>query len=238
MPKKERVAQKEAAAGAQSAKSAAEREAREAAEWADEGLNKKAAAKAAEAAKAAQKLRDKAEAERLVRAETESAEKQKLRGSEKVAKRQTDKAATFAKEKAQAEAPVLVASGIDGALALLTIAEEGSGSAAAAGGGGPEETAAEAANRDVARAQKLMLAQAGGLVDPTDKHPEKRMKAAYERYEERELPKLREENPSLKRSQLLEVRAGGWRACLACAHSLLLITHTAPHRPPHPPCSS
>jgi hypothetical protein len=37
-----------------------------------------------------------------------------------------------------------------------------------------------------------------------EKHPEKRMKAAFVAYEEAQLPKLRAEYPSLKRSQLKE----------------------------------
>lgn len=37
-----------------------------------------------------------------------------------------------------------------------------------------------------------------------DKHPEKRMKAAYAKFEDERLPELRKENPTLKMSQLKE----------------------------------
>ena len=37
-----------------------------------------------------------------------------------------------------------------------------------------------------------------------DRHPEKRRKAAFERFKEEMLPKLKEEHPGLKRSQYLE----------------------------------
>ncbi|VDD74041.1 unnamed protein product [Mesocestoides corti] len=41
--------------------------------------------------------------------------------------------------------------------------------------------------------------------DPTDRHPEKRLKAAYLAYEERMLPVLREENPGMRLSQLKQM---------------------------------
>lgn len=45
---------------------------------------------------------------------------------------------------------------------------------------------------------------------PVDKHPEKRMKAAYNAYEERELPLLKEENPNLRLSQLKQLLKKEW----------------------------
>ena len=208
MPKKERMAQSAAAAGEKASKAAAAAAAAEDADWAEGGNAKKAAKAAADAAKAAEKARAKAEADRQLKMETEAAEKSKLRGAEKVAKRQTEKVAAFAKETKQSEAPVLVGRGIDAALAVMSIAESGAAGGGGGGGGGGEDDGGMAAEveRDVARAQKQMLAAGAGLVDPNDKHPERRMKAAYERFEEQEMKALREENPSLKRSQLLEVR--------------------------------
>lgn len=47
-----------------------------------------------------------------------------------------------------------------------------------------------------------------------EKHPEKRMKAAYTIFEEKELPKLREENPSLKMSQLRQMLSKLWKKSL------------------------
>lgn len=44
-----------------------------------------------------------------------------------------------------------------------------------------------------------------------DRHPEKRMKAAYKAYEEAELPILKAENPSLKLSQLKQIIFKNWQ---------------------------
>jgi hypothetical protein len=44
-----------------------------------------------------------------------------------------------------------------------------------------------------------------------DKHPEKRMKAAYKSYEEAELPIIKAENPSLKLSQLKQIIFKNWQ---------------------------
>ena len=48
--------------------------------------------------------------------------------------------------------------------------------------------------------------------DPSDveKHPEKRMKAAYATFEERELPRLKEEYPNLRLSQLKQRLKKEW----------------------------
>lgn len=43
-----------------------------------------------------------------------------------------------------------------------------------------------------------------------DKHPEKRMKAAYLAFEERELPRLKAENPNLRLSQLKQMLRKDW----------------------------
>ncbi len=46
--------------------------------------------------------------------------------------------------------------------------------------------------------------------EPKDSHPERRMKAAYAAYEERELPRLKEENPNLRMSQLKQLLRKEW----------------------------
>jgi hypothetical protein len=47
--------------------------------------------------------------------------------------------------------------------------------------------------------------------DKEDLHPEKRMKAAFRAYEEVHLPILRQENPSLKLSQIKEILWKQWQ---------------------------
>ena len=47
--------------------------------------------------------------------------------------------------------------------------------------------------------------------DPVvDKHPEKRMKAAYAAYEETHLPQLKVENPNMRLSQLKQMLRKNW----------------------------
>lgn len=43
-----------------------------------------------------------------------------------------------------------------------------------------------------------------------DKHPERRMKAAYTAFEEREMPRLKAENPTLRMSQLRQLLKKEW----------------------------
>lgn len=43
-----------------------------------------------------------------------------------------------------------------------------------------------------------------------DRHPEKRMKAAYQKYEEENLPKLKQQNPNLRLSQLKQMLKKDW----------------------------
>lgn len=45
---------------------------------------------------------------------------------------------------------------------------------------------------------------------PVDRHPEKRMKAAYSAFEERELPRLKQENPNMRLSQLKQLLKKDW----------------------------
>ncbi len=46
--------------------------------------------------------------------------------------------------------------------------------------------------------------------DAGDKHPEKRMKAAYEAFEKERLPELKAENPNLRLSQLKQMLRKEW----------------------------
>jgi hypothetical protein len=187
-------AAKAAAAAAKdaAAKDAAERA--EAAAWAD-GADSRRAAKAAEAERAAaEKAAKKAAAAAQLAAEEEEAKNgRKLRGADKVAARKAQAVASHGDALDRLTAPALEARNIDDALAVLTIAATGDDDAAAAvaaGAGTPGAAAAVAAGDDA--------------------HPEKRMKAAFTRYRERELPLLKAEYPSLRMSQLLEMLKRAW----------------------------
>ena len=46
--------------------------------------------------------------------------------------------------------------------------------------------------------------------EPIDKHPEKRLKAAYTAFEEREMPRLKAENSNLRLSQLKQLLRKEW----------------------------
>ncbi|XP_066247605.1 coiled-coil domain-containing protein 124 [Euwallacea similis] len=61
--------------------------------------------------------------------------------------------------------------------------------------------------RNIEEAIKIL----GGTTDDIDKHPEKRMKAAYTSYEERRLKELKLEYPSLKLSQLKQMIFKEWQ---------------------------
>ena len=49
-----------------------------------------------------------------------------------------------------------------------------------------------------------------GDATPVDMHPEKRMRAAYTAFEERNLPILKQENPNLRLSQLKQILKKDW----------------------------
>ena len=69
------------------------------------------------------------------------------------------------------------------------------------------ENAVEARSVDEA----LSLLNVTGNIPTEDKHPEKRMKAAYNEFEEQELPILKAENPNLKLSQLKQIVHKQWQ---------------------------
>ena len=192
MPKGEKAQQQKAgAAAAKEAAAAAAAEAAEAAKWSDGKLDKKAA-KAAEAERAAQEKAAKkaADAAQLRKEEEEAANGRKLRGGDKVAARKAQSADEEAEGRKRASAKAIEARSIDDAIAALSIAASGEdGPPGAGGGGGGGKGLAEA----------VALAEAA-----EDAHPERRMKAGFKRFQERELPILKEENPGLKLSQLME----------------------------------
>lgn len=54
----------------------------------------------------------------------------------------------------------------------------------------------------------IAVLNVGGML--VDQHPEKRMKAAYNAFEERELPQLKQENPNMRLSQLKQLLKKQW----------------------------
>jgi len=56
-----------------------------------------------------------------------------------------------------------------------------------------------------------MLTVADDTTGGVDKHPERRMKAAYNAFEEARLPVLKAENPSLRLSQLKQMIFDEWK---------------------------
>ena len=54
-----------------------------------------------------------------------------------------------------------------------------------------------------------VLGGSGGAAK-VDKHPERRIKAAFAAFEEREMPRLKAENPTLRMSQLRQVLKKEW----------------------------
>jgi hypothetical protein len=126
----------------------------------------------------------------------------KLRGAEKVAARKTQAAHEHSEAHDRVHAASYEARNIDDAIAVLSIAGAGDEStsamaalAAAAGGG-------------AAGASGLSAAAAAAAAD--EAHPEKRMKAAFQRYKDRELPLIKAEYPSLRMSQWLEMLKRNW----------------------------
>lgn len=56
-----------------------------------------------------------------------------------------------------------------------------------------------------------VLGGGGGVgKSPAEKHPERRMKAAFAAFEEREMPRLKAENPTLRMSQLRQLLKKEW----------------------------
>ncbi|KAG0223933.1 hypothetical protein BGW41_005283 [Actinomortierella wolfii] len=165
---------KAAAQAAKNAKKAAEDEAREAAEWSKGAKTNK---KEAEEQKRQEALARKKEAQRLLEEEEKSLKgkaPKPARGEEKKAAKRTVKAEASTKEVKVIEE--FSASNIDDALDLLSLTGSG------ATGSGSNITTGK--GKDI------------------DRHPERRFKAAFAAYLEREMPRLKEEHPGLRQQQM------------------------------------
>lgn len=58
----------------------------------------------------------------------------------------------------------------------------------------------------------MLLSYCSGTSEKAeDKHPEKRVKAAYQEFEDRRLPQLKQENPNLRLSQLKQALKKEWQ---------------------------
>lgn len=169
-------AKKAAHADKKAQEDAAVAEAREAAAWNDGVKGGKGKGKESAAEKKAEEAAKKAERERLLKEEEESIPD----GGKKAAKK--DKAGPGAKKAAQpkndfgglddAGVTSLSASNIDDALDAMTIATERTDKAAVG-------------------------AKAAGL----ERHPERRFKAAFEAFKEREMPRIKQERPGMRTQQ-------------------------------------
>lgn len=203
-------AAKAAAAADKDARERAKKEADESAAW-DDGADVKSRKRKEEADRAAaEKAARKAAADAQLKAEAEEAAKVKLRGGDKVAARQSAKVAQDSAAIDRAAAPTLSGTGIDAALAVLTLAT-GKG---ADGGGDDADGSADmhaAVEADVSRARASLAATASGMTHAEDAHPEKRAKAAWMRFRERRLPEVKAEYPSLRMTQHLEMLQREWK---------------------------
>ncbi|GAB5588210.1 hypothetical protein Unana1_03110 [Umbelopsis nana] len=183
MPKKTGVNTKVAAANDRKAsaqkekdkKKAEESEQREAADWA--GGAKGKSKKDADAEKKAAAAAKKAEAARLLAEEEKELAKSKPTKPLKGEEKKAAKKSSVVNNDSQARRviPEFSASNLDDAIDLLTLDGPGSGSA-----GGPK-------NKDV------------------EKHPERRFKAALAAYTEREMPRVKAENPGLRKQQMEQI---------------------------------
>lgn len=63
---------------------------------------------------------------------------------------------------------------------------------------------------DEARSVEEAITVLGSGEPGVDKHPEKRMKAAYLKFEEENLPRLKQENPNMRLSQLKQMLKKDW----------------------------
>jgi len=163
----------------------------------------------AEAAAAAEKeARKLAKETQLKQEEEELAAMKKTRGSDKVAVRRAAKHAEAEEALGRIGAPSLEARSIEAAIAVMSVAT-GDPTAARAGAGSAADDDHAA---DLDRVSKLAAAESGGpSLKVDDKHPERRMKAAWLRYYERELPLIREEFKSLKLSQHKDMLWRKWQ---------------------------
>ena len=71
-----------------------------------------------------------------------------------------------------------------------------------------QQESGEASARTVEEAIDLL--HVSSTNEKVDRHPEKRLKAAYAAFEERELPRLKAENPNLRQSQVKQMLRKDW----------------------------
>ncbi|PFH37155.1 Coiled-coil domain containing 124 family protein [Besnoitia besnoiti] len=197
--------ERKAAAAAEAARIKAEEAERKKWEDNDKGVARKQERKAAAQQKAEERAQHKAELRRLA-AEEDAA-----------AARNTQK---------KAPPPKLTRAQIQ-QRALLAAAQKKKAEEEEAKSRSPKEMELQPNINHIIRQQTLEAREAGvhlvtasgveealaamSLSDGADRHPERRMKAAYKAYEEAWLPRLKAENPSLKRSQLMEMLNKQWR---------------------------
>ncbi len=131
----------------------------------------------------------------------------KLRGAEKVAARKTKEMEKHEADSERFAAQAMEARNIDDAIALLSIATDGSEGGAA---GAAAAAAAVARYAGAGGAPLTTTAAIAAAAAEDDAHPEKRMKAAFTKYRERVLPELKAEYPSLRLSQINEMLHRQW----------------------------
>mmetsp|Transcript_52482 Transcript_52482/g.128266 ORF Transcript_52482/g.128266 Transcript_52482/m.128266 type:complete len:212 (+) Transcript_52482:129-764(+) len=197
MPKKESAKERSAAKAADAADAAAR--AAEDASWNDGGG--KADKKAEAEAKRLEALRLKEERRLLEEEETAGAVKSANKGKPAPKVTQAQIQANFImpkkKNKSKTEKPIDVEENINHAIRNKAIADAEAGIETHAASG-------------VAGAVDLMKNLSTGGPE-ADAHPEKRRKAAYKAYEEREIEIIRLENKGLKLSQIKEIIFKNWQ---------------------------
>ncbi len=103
-------------------------------------------------------------------------------------------------------APALEARTLEDAIAVLNIATSSGGDGPAGAGAGAAYLGSSMSGGSGGGGGSALPMSPGA----EDMHPERRMKAAYQRYKEKNLPELKEEYPSLRMSQLLEMLNRNW----------------------------
>ncbi|KAF9099109.1 hypothetical protein BGX27_000667 [Mortierella sp. AM989] len=169
---------KAASANVKNAKKAADQEANEAADWSKGSKGNK---KEAEEQKRQEQLAKKREAQRVLEEEEKSLKSKPtkpVKGEEKKAVKKAQKVEAFSSEVKPVEE--FSASNIDDALDLLTL----TGSSTGGSGQAPITT---------------------GKGKDVDRHPERRFKAAFAAYVEREMPILKKEHPGLRQNQMQDM---------------------------------
>lgn len=169
-------AKKSAQASAKQAVDDNKRAAAEDAEW-SKGA-KSSAKKEAEAEKKAEAARKKAEKDALLKAELETLKSAKPN-------------ATKEKASKTSPAPLPPKRGIDAALSGF--------------GGDDSQVLSTLVASGIDDALDALALTTGGQGKEIDRHPERRLKAAYAAFEERRIPELKQEHPGLRLGQMKEM---------------------------------